>query len=317
MTKIDNKAVPMNLSRSRHSPYYTSRTVDMVFYIVVGILSVITLYPFIFVISSSLSSPMSVITGRVWLYPIGFSTKAYARLFTSSAIWRAFFNSVAFTGIVTTLNVLNSMLAGYALSKPGLVFRKMFVVMILIPMYFSGGLIPSFINIVNLGMYNTPFAIILPMAMSMWNIILARTFISRLPGSLKESAIIDGAGELSVFVKIILPLSKPIMAVLALYTALAVWNNWFSFMIYLPQRPDLHPLQMFLTKALIWGNMNAALQMADVVDPEMLRDRALEVAVNSQLKYAVMVVATVPIMLVYPFVQKYFIQGALLGSLKE
>lgn len=305
------------LTKHKHNQYYSSRFVDAGIYLFVGLLSIITLYPFVFVVSSSFSDPLNVITGKVWIYPVGFSIKAYNRLFTSSAIWRAFLNSVAFTSSITLMNVLNSMLAGYALSKPGLVFRKFFVVMILIPMYFSGGLIPSFINMVNLGLYNNALAIILPMIMSMWNIILARTFISRLPASLKESAIIDGAGELKVFTKIVLPLSKPIMAVLALYTALAVWNNWFSFMIYLPQKPELHPLQMFLTKALIWGNMNAVLQMADVVDPELIRDRALETAVNSQLKYAVMVVATAPIMAVYPFVQKYFIQGALLGSLKE
>jgi putative aldouronate transport system permease protein len=212
---------------------------------------------------------------------------------------------------------MNSMLAGYALTKKGLVFRKFFIMYLLIPMYFSGGLIPSFIIMSKLGLYNTVGAIILPSIIGIYNIILARTFISGLPESLKEAAIIDGAGEIRVFSQIVLPLSKPIIAVIGLYTALAAWNAWFNYMIYMPQKTNLHPLQMFLTKVLIWGNMNSVLSLGENVDPAVLKNKLLMAAVGSQIKFAVMVVATVPVILVYPFVQKYFIKGALLGSLKE
>jgi putative aldouronate transport system permease protein len=294
-----------------------SLTVDVFVYIGVGIISLVTLFPFIYIISASISDPMAVVSGDVWFLPVGFSLKSYARIFTSVAVLRAFLNSVFFTVIITGLNVINSMLAGYALSKPRLVFRKGIVLYVLIPMYFSGGLIPGFVIISKLGLFNRLGAIILPGIVSIWNIILARTFISGLPASLKEAAIIDGAHEVRVFRSIILPLSKPMIAVLALYTALAVWNSWFNYMIYLPRRMDWHPLQMFLTKVLIWGNLNATLQLGENMDPEIIKNKLLMAAVGSQLKFTVMVVASVPIIMVYPFVQKYFIKGALLGSLKE
>ena len=216
----------------------------------IGIIALVTLFPFIFILSASISDPMEVVSGNVWFLPVGFSLKSYQRIFTTDTILRAFGNSVFFTAVITFLNVLNSMLAGYALAKKGLVFRKAIVIYILIPMYFSGGLIPSFIIISRLGFYNTLWAIILPSILSIWNIILARTYISGLPASLKEAAIIDGASEFTVFSRIILPLSKSMIAVLGLYTALAAWNSWFNYMIYIPKLVEWHPLQMFLTKVL-------------------------------------------------------------------
>jgi len=213
--------------------------------------------------------------------------------------------------------VLNSMAAGYALSVKGLFARKLIVLIIMIPMFFGAGLIPTFIIITRYGMFNTLWAIFLPSLVSIWNIILARTYISGLPAGLKEAAIIDGANEFDIIFKIVLPLSKPIIAVLALYTALAVWNQWFNFLVYTPSLDDWHPLQMYLTKMLIWGNMSSVIKLEGNVATEMIKNKLLMAAVNGQLKYAVIMVATVPIMMVYPFVQKYFIQGALLGSLKE
>jgi putative aldouronate transport system permease protein len=290
---------------------------EAVIYLVIGVIATSTLIPFVFVISASFSDPMALNSGKVWLWPVGFSLISYGQVFASATIIRSFFNSVLFTVVITTLNVLNSMLAGYALCKRGLVFRKAIVLYILIPMYFSGGLIPTFIIISSLGMYNTLWAIILPGIVSIWNIILARTYVSGLPASLKEAAIIDGANEMKVFGSIILPLSKPIIAVLALYTALGVWNSWFNFMIFIPKLTDWQPLQILLTKVLIWGDINSTLSMGNNVNPELIKQKLLLAAVGVQMKYTVMVVATVPIMLVYPFIQKYFIQGALLGSLKE
>jgi putative aldouronate transport system permease protein len=290
---------------------------DFIIYALIGIIALATVFPFIFILSASISDPMEVVSGNVWFLPKGFSLKSYGRIFTTVSIVRAFGNSVFFTVIITFLNVLNSMLAGYALAKKGLVFRKAIVIYILIPMYFSGGLIPSFIIMSRLGLYNTLWAIILPSIVSIWNIILARTYISGLPISLKEAAIIDGATEFCVFRTIILPLSKSMMAVLGLYTALAAWNSWFNFMIYIPRLVDWHPLQMFLTKVLIWGNMNATLSLGENADPELMKNKLLMAAVGSQLKYTVMVVSSVPVIMIYPFVQKHFIKGALLGSLKE
>lgn len=313
-TKLDVASIRTHRNNRIHTGSFL---VEIIIYGIVGLIALITLFPFIYILSASISNPMNVVAGEVWFLPVGFSLKSYERIFTSVSILRSFGNSVFFTVAITALNVVNSMLAGYALSKPGLVFRKGIVLYILLPMYFSGGLIPTFIIISKLGLYNTIGAIILPSIVSIWNIILARTFVAGLPVSLKEAAIIDGAGELRIFNSIILPLSKPMIAVLSLYTALAAWNSWFNYMIYLPKQTQWHPLQMFLTKVLIWGNMNSTLTLSDNADPEIMKNKLLMAAVGSQLKYTVMVVASVPIILVYPFVQKYFIQGALLGSLKE
>ena len=294
-----------------------SAVVSAIIYIFLGFVAVITVYPFILILSNSLSNPIEVASNSVWLYPKGFSLKAYNQILHNNAIYRAFLNSVMYVVVITFLNVLNSMAAGYALSVKGLFARKLIVLIIMIPMFFSAGLIPTFIIITRYGMFNTLWAIFLPSLVSIWNIILARTYISGLPAGLKEAAIIDGANEFDIIFKIVLPLSKPIIAVLALYTALAVWNQWFNFLVYTPSLDDWHPLQMYLTKMLIWGNMSSVVKLEGNIDPELIKNKLLMAAVNGQLKYAVIMVATVPIMMVYPFVQKYFIQGALLGSLKE
>lgn len=294
-----------------------SLAADIIIYALVALIALATVSPFVFILSSSLSDPQLVAAGKVWLLPKGFSLLAYARIVKSSAMLRAFFNSVFFTVVITMLNVLNSIMCGFGLSKKGLLGRKMLVIYILIPMYFNAGLIPAFININRLGLFNNILAIILPSAISIWNIILARTFISGLPPALIEAADIDGASVVQIFLQIVVPLSKPIIAVLSLYTALAAWNAWFNFMIYLPTLSQWHPLQYFLVKALLWGSTQATLQLESQLTITEIMDRLRMAAVAAQMKYAVVVVVTVPIMLVYPFVQKYFIQGAMLGSLKE
>jgi putative aldouronate transport system permease protein len=295
-----------------------SRMVSAVIYIFIGIVSMITLYPFIFIASNSISDPVECAANTIWILPKGpLSIKAYQQIFTSDTIGRAFLNSVFFTVLITFLNVFNSVLAGYALSKKGLFGRKFIIILIMIPMFFHAGLIPTFITITNLGMFNSLWAIVLPSICGIWNIILARTYINNLPISLKEAAIIDGATDFQVIINVVIPLSKPIIAVLALYTALGVWNAWFNFLIYLPSHAEWHPLQLFLTKCLIWGNLNAVLNPSTEMDPELIKNKLLMAAVNSQLKYAVVMVASIPVIMIYPFVQKYFIQGALLGSLKE
>ncbi|MBE6884919.1 MAG: carbohydrate ABC transporter permease [Ruminococcaceae bacterium] len=291
--------------------------VDVIIYTFIGIVALVTLYPFILIFSNSISNPVECAANTVWLYPKGFSLKAYGQILNSDSILRSFLNSVGYTVLITFLSVLNAVFAGYALSVKGLFARKYIVLFIMIPMFFNAGLIPTFIIISRYGMFNTLWAIILPSIVSIWNIILARTYISGLPAGLKEAAIIDGANDFDVIFKIVIPLSKPIIAVLALYTALGVWNQWFNFLVYVPSLEDWHPLQMYLTKTLIWGNMSNVLKMEGNIDPELIKNKLLMAAVGSQLKYAVIMVASIPVIMIYPFVQKYFIQGALLGSLKE
>ena len=291
-----------------------SRVADIIIYIVAILLGVITLYPVIFVISNSISDPVASATGQVWLWPVGFSTAAFEYVFQSPALWRAFFNSIVYTVVITVGQLFFDMLVAFGLSKKGLLGRKWIVMYILIPMWFSAGLIPIFINMTQLGLYNKIWSIILMSMFGTYNCILARTFINRLPGELMEAATIDGASVPHIFFKIVLPLSKPIMAVLGLYIALGAWNNWYSYMIYLPTRDDLHPLQYFLVKTLIQAQ-SAAGGLGMTMEQTM---QSLQLSyIMPQLKYAMIVVAVVPIMCVYPFVQKYFVKGVMLGSLKE
>lgn len=287
---------------------------DVLIYAVATLLGVVTLFPMIYVISNSISDPVASATGQVWLWPVGFSTAAYEFVFQSPNLWRAFLNSIVYTAVITVGQLLVDMMVAFGLSKRGLVGRKWIVLYILIPMWFSAGLIPIFINMTQLGLYNTVASVILMSLFGTYNCILARSFITRLSEELIEAATIDGASVPAIFFKIVLPLSKPIMAVLGLYTALGSWNNWYSYMIYLPTRTEQHPLQYFLVKTLLQAesaqaglgmNMEQTLQLLQLS------------YVMPQLKYAMIVVAVVPIMCVYPFVQKYFVQGVMLGSLKE
>ncbi len=291
-----------------------SRLADIIIYIVVVLLGLMTLYPVVFVISNSISDPVASATGQVWLWPVGFSTAAFEYVFQSPALWRAFFNSVIYTVIITAGQLFFDMLVAFGLSKKGLVGRKWIVLFILIPLWFSAGLIPIFINMTKLGLYDSIFSVLLMSMFGIYNCILARSFINRLPHELFEAATIDGASVPHMFFKIVLPLSKPIMAVLGLYIALGAWNNWYSYMIYLPTRSELHPLQYFLVKTLIQAQSSVGgLGMTMEQTMEMLKLQYI----LPQLKYAMIVVAIVPIMCVYPFAQKYFVKGVMLGSLKE
>ena len=305
------------MARNKNKIRQGSLLVDILIYGIIGIAALVTVYPFIFILSNSFSDPLMVQSGKVWLYPIGFSTAAYQRVLGSSAMLRAFLNSILYTVIVTFASVTISMMTGFGMSRKGMLGRKFMTVYLLIPMFFSAGLIPSFIIINKLKMYNTLWAVILPALCSIWNIILARTFIARLPQALFEAATIDGASVPQIFLHVVIPLSKAIIAVLSLYTALWAWNQWFNFLIYTPSLSDWHPLQYFLVKALLWGNTQNTLKLESQMSVTQIADRLRVAAVASQIKYAVVIIATVPIMLVYPFVQKYFVQGAMLGSLKE
>ena len=299
-------------NRVRHG----SLAVDILINACMIVLGLLTVYPVWYVLINSMSDPQAVMSGSVTLIPRGFSLDAYRKTLSSAAMVRAFFNSVGFTAVITLLNLFVSMTCGFALSKRRLVWKKGITFFVMLPMWFSAGLIPSFITMGKLGMYNTVWAIVLPSALSVYNIILARTAIVGIPTTLYEAAEIDGATVPQVFVNIVLPLSKAIMAVLGLYPALAAWNNWFSYVVYLPKHPEMHPLQYFLVKALLWGNAQTELK-ADMTDFAQAAERVRGAAVAAQMKYAVVVCGTLPIMCVYPFIQKYFVKGVMLGSLKE
>ncbi|MCZ8512157.1 carbohydrate ABC transporter permease [Paenibacillus filicis] len=268
---------------------------------------IITVYPFLFVFSMSISDPKYVLDQSVWLFPKGFSVESYKRVFENPDIWSAYYNTIFYTVIGTILNVALTIFGAYPLSRRSFFARKQLMIFIVFTMFFSGGLIPLFILIKDLGLYNTRWAMIIPGAVSAFLLIVARTFFQSIPESLDESAKMDGANDITIMFRIIMPLSKPIIAVLALFYAVGHWNSYFSAMIYLPDA-KLQPLQLYLVKILI--------QNQDKLS-EGLTDEFNRALFTLQLKYSIIIVAILPILLIYPFLQKYFAKGVMVGSLKE
>jgi putative aldouronate transport system permease protein len=290
----------------------TARTYDRIYYFVVYLLTtlaiVVTLYPFLYVISMSISRPEAVAAKQVFLWPVGFSTLAYQRVFQNRQIWNAFYNSVWYTVVATLGNLVFTVLGAYPLARRRFFARGFFTAVFVFTMFFWGGLIPFFVVVSKVGLYNSRWALVVPYLIETWNLVICRTFFQTLPEELYESAKMDGANELRLLWRITLPLSKQIIAVLALFYGIANWNGWFGAVLFL-SNTKLHPIQVYLRNVLIAGNSaEAMMSWAQMGKAALLS--------TMQLKYALIIVASVPIILVYPFVQRYFEKGVLLGSLK-
>ena len=274
--------------------------------LIVGTL--VTLYPFIYIISMSISEPNAVLAQEVWLLPKGFSLGSYNMVFENKEIWTSYGNTIWYTVVGTIINVVFTLMGAYALSRREFFARNSIMLYVTITMFFSGGLIPTFLLVNNLGLYNSRWAMILPGAINTWNLIVARTYFqSSIPDSLPESAKLDGSTDIGIFLRIVLPLSTPIIAVLIVFYAVGHWNAWFNASLYLGDS-TLHPLQLFLRKILLMNSPDLLEGMEDAFE---------RVAYAIQLKYASIVVATLPIVCIYPFVQKYFVTGVMLGAIKE
>ena len=284
---------------------------NIALYTLAGFFALIAIYPMYYVMIMSISKPMDVAARNVYLFPTGFVTSAYSFVLKDPILWSSFKNSVLYVILTTIIKIVLCVLAAYPLSMPRLAGRKYVVWFLLIPMYFSGGMIPSFLNITNLGLYNSIWAVVLPASVAIWHIILTRTyFTTSIPNTLREAAMIDGANHYKTLFNIYLPLAKPILAVIAIYTIVSVWNSWFSATIYLPD-PKKHPLQMYLKKMLVDNT-----QFETYSSIEEAEQAIVNQMVKMQLQYAVIVITTVPILMVYPFLQKYFVKGIMIGSLK-
>jgi ABC-type glycerol-3-phosphate transport system permease component len=283
---------------------------DLVIHVVLLAMGLIFLFPFIYIVSASFSRPSAVAANPFLFFPKGFNLEAYKLLFSVSSIWIGYLNSLFYMITATTLNVILTLLAGYALSKSKLPGKKAVTVFILLTMFFSGGMIPNYLLVRNLGMLNTRWAMILPGAVSTWNLLVTRAFMqNNVPSELSDAAVVDGASEFLFFRKIVLPLSLPIMVVMTLFYASDHWNSWFNAFIYL-RSSNLFPLQLVLRGILVQG------ELGDVVGG--LGDDAMSrLLMVLSLKYAVMVAALLPMMLAFPFVQKYFVKGVMIGALKE
>jgi putative aldouronate transport system permease protein len=280
---------------------------DIAIYAVMIFAGIITLYPFIYVLSMSFSGSTHIIKMDVWLWPKSATAEAYRRVLESENLWTAYGNTIYYTVVGTLINVVMTVLAAYPLSRPKFFFRNHFMFFFAFTMFFGGGLIPLFILVNKLGLYNTRWAMILPTAVGVWYIIIARTYFQTIPESLFEAVTIDGGSELYILEKVVVPLSKPIIAVLTLYYAVGHWNQYFAAMVFLPSQ-KLQPLQLFLVDLLIQAEPNDMLDTADDIV-----DKAVFVA---QLKYAAIIVAILPIICLYPLLQKYFIKGVMIGAIK-
>jgi len=297
------------------SPY--SLAMDILIHAIVGIAAFICLWPFIYVACMSISAPAAALAKKVWTFPVGPLTfAAYRRVANIPLMWRSYLNTIFYVISVCALNLVVCAMTAYPLATKGFRGRKFFVVYLMIPMFFGGGLIASFVTNVNLGLYGSPLAIILPSSLSITNVILIRSFFyNAVPDSLKEAAIIDGAGDMRVLFSIMIPLSLPIFAVITLYNAVGTWNSYFAALLYIPDR-NWQPLQLFLAKLLsLEQSIISTLQSgAGTGDPAQVFE---SLSTAMQLKYAAIMFATLPILFSYPFLQRYFIKGIMIGSLKE
>lgn len=294
----------------RHRVHYSRG--DKAFYIVnyslVTLFLILTIYPILCLLSSSISSPYAVYSGQVTFYPIGFSLKGFKLVFSSANIISGFLNSIFYTVVGTILNVVTTMMAGYAMSRKQLVGKTVLNFFFAFTMWFSGGIIPFYLLIRNLGIFNTRWAILLPGMMSVFNMIVCRTYIqTSIPEDLYESVSIDGCGYFRYFTAIVLPLSSAIIGVLTLWYAIGHWNAYFNALIFLYDK-SLFPLQLFLRSLLI-ENSEFDYTMIDLQDKNAL-------GVPELMKNALIVAACLPLWLLYPFLQKYFVKGVMIGSIK-
>ena len=288
---------------------------DIVITAVMVLAGLITLYPMWYVICMSISTPGAVVQGSITFWPDAFRIDSYKLIFKDSDLWHSLLMSLFYVTAGLVIMLTSCMLMAFPLTRPNLKFRKFVTFFLLIPMYFGGGMIASFIVVAKfLDLYNTVWAIILP-GVSIWNIILCKTFLQSIPAELSEAAYIDGASNTQVLLKIFVPLAKPVLAVISIYTIVGIWNSWFGSMLY-QSDTSLHPAQMYLQRILIQQNVNLAELIKKGATKEMIEAAAESANLAKQLKYSMIVVVTLPILMVYPLFQKHFVKGVMLGSLK-
>lgn len=277
-------------------------------YTVLTFLFLIVAYPLILILSSSFSSPFAVTLGKVWLFPVDFSLEGYKAVFEQRGVIIGFRNTMFYTVVGTLLNVFMTIIAAYPLSRKDFYGKNVVMFLFVFTMMFGGGMIPTYLLVRDLGLLDTPWAMIIPGAMGVWNVIITRTYFqTTIPQEMLEAAQMDGCNDFKFVWKIVIPLSGPIIAVIALFCAVGNYNKYFDALLYL-KNPDLFPLQIALREVLI----------VNVMDPTlMVGKEAAEIeALHDSLKYALIVVSSFPVLVIYPFVQKHFIKGMMIGSLK-
>ncbi|WP_083613714.1 carbohydrate ABC transporter permease [Paenibacillus sp. P46E] len=279
-------------------------------------LVLVTLYPFLNTIAVSFNAGNDTIRGGIYLWPRMWTTQNYKAIFASGTIYDAFWISVARTVVSTILNIFLTTMLAYTLSRKDYVFRKPITIIFVLTMYFSAGLIPNYFLIKDLNLLGSFWVYIFPTMISAFNMIVIRTYIGTIPESLLESARIDGAGDFKIFMRVVFPLCKPVLATIALFVAVGAWNSWFDAFIYTSSKQSLSTLQYELMK-LLSTTMNSNSNPNVAAGVGMDRDSAKAMVTPLSIRAAITIVASVPILVVYPFMQKYFVVGLNVGSVKE
>ncbi|BFH11429.1 carbohydrate ABC transporter permease [Paenibacillus melissococcoides] len=285
------------------------RIFDAVNYVLLTLIMLIVLYPLLFVLSASVSNPETVLRGEMWLIPKQINFDAYAKIFQNKDILLGYGNTILYTLLGTAINLIMTICAAYPLARKDFLARGLITGMIVFTMFFGGGLIPTYLLIKNLNMLDTLWVMVIPNAVAVWNIIIMRTFFQQsIPGEIQEAAMIDGCSHMQTLLRIVLPLSMPIIAVMVLFYAVGHWNSYFNALIYLSSK-DKFPLQLILREILIQSDSGDMIKLTS--------ESAVKMKMSVEgLKYAVLVVANLPMLVLYPFLQRYFVKGIMIGALK-
>lgn len=301
------------MKEKKKSAFFRKSKGDLLFdlfnYTVLGMITVLVLYPLYFIVIASFSDPDAINTGQVVLFPKGFNTLGYQRIFENIKIWRAYGNTVFYTIVGTCINIVMTMIFAYPLSRKDFSGRKALTFFMMFTMYFQGGLMPTYLLMQKIGLYDTPWVMVLLPALNVFNVIIAKTNIqNNIPDELYEAAAIDGCSHFKFFWQIVMPLSKSIMAVLILYYGVAHWNEFMNGLVYLRDE-GLYPLQLVLRGILVQNQASA--DMMNDIESMLEQQKAAEL-----IKYGLIIVSALPVLVIYPFLQKYFAKGVMVGAVK-
>lgn len=285
----------------------SGRIFDICNYIFMVFMIIITLYPCYYVLVGSVSDPVEIAkSGAILLYPKGFSIASYKEIMTYGDLWRSYGNTIMYVVLGSAIGVIGTVAGAFALTRKDLPGQNLLLFLLMVTMYLAGGMIPTFLVVKAVGLLDSPFVMMIMGVFTTYNLIVTMTYFRNMPAGLEEAAKIDGAGEFTVLFKILMPLAKPIIAVITLYIGVYIWNNYMTALLYLTNR-KLFPLQLMLREILLQGNTSGVAVIESGSDAE---------AYAENLKYAIIVVSTVPILCAYPYLQKYFVKGVMIGAIK-
>ena len=297
-----------HLKRTRSDVVY-----DTVIFVILTIIFLLVAYPLYFVIISSFSDPVAVAGGKVVLYPVGFTLDGYNEVFKAKTVMRGFFNSLLYTAVGVSINLAVTLPTSYALSRKDFPLNKPITLFYIVTMFVGGGMMPTYLVVRDTGLLNTMWALVLPGALGVYNMIVGRTFFTtNIPSELMEAAKLDGCGNTKFFFHIVLPLSGAITAILFLYYGVGHWNSYFSALLYVSDRTKW-PLQMELRNILLQNSVNMS---KTVMTEEQLAEKERLEALKEMMKYSLIIISSIPVLIIYPFVQKHFVKGVMIGSVK-